>query len=65
MDGKGTLPVNSQDMSKASGSWMYFAKHLYPIFVTKHAHPKNKIKEKILDKIENHFTFANMMKGEI
>ena len=47
IDGKGTSPVNLYDMSTASGSWMYFAKHLYPRCMTKAAHPKNKVKERI------------------
>ena len=51
IDGKGTSPVNLYDMSTASGSWMYFAKHLYPRCMTKAAHPKNKVKERIIGQI--------------
>ena len=50
IDGKGTSPVNLYDMSTASGSWMYFAKHLYPRCTTKAVHPKNKVKERIIGK---------------
>jgi hypothetical protein len=59
-------------MSTASGSWMYFLKHLYPRCMTKAAHPKNKVKDRIIGKIVSFFKsflnpfvifLHNMLKG--
>ena len=55
MEGNGSAPLNSKDISSPSGLLRYFIEHLYPLIRTNIKHPIKRLAENIFDQILRHW----------